>query len=205
MLAVACKDLKIGFQQPDERQERRGFSKGIAVSLQDLNIGAGRNSEFVNQARLADTGLAYYRDYLPAARPDLYQRVLELLAFVPPPDESRQTAPGCRLQPGLQRTDPEYFVDFKRIPNPFDGSRPKCAELEVALCQLEDVVGDHHGTDRGHGLHTRRETHLVPDRRIFGALLISLNRAQHNVARLIPTRIYSGGSPRRTSASEKAS
>src|SRR5205807_1670515 len=141
---VELLDAEVRAQLVDHRQKRDRLAERDAVPLEPRHRRARldqRPPQLVEQARLADAGLAgEERDLAPSAR-DLLEEVAQRRQLAPATDERREPALGGDVEAGPAAPVPEHLEDADRRMS-LDRRLAEVEGLEVAGDQAMGGLAD---------------------------------------------------------------
>jgi hypothetical protein len=97
---VPVLDVQIALEQIDDRDIGRGFPiRDRGTLYHQPPLGSIRAKTLIDEAGLAHPWLSHQRHHLAMAAPSRLQRVVEVIQFTIPPDETGEPPDGSRLQP----------------------------------------------------------------------------------------------------------
>jgi hypothetical protein len=164
---IARLDLKVGAEEVDERQERRGLPIGDGAALDDEPaVDAVRVGELPEETRLADTWLADDGHDLAVPCTGPLQGLAELLQLRVAPDEAGEAPGGGRLQPRAHGPGTDDLEDLDRGVQALDRSLPQGLHHNVAFRQIQRLGRDEDRPRHGHLLQARRQVGRLADGRV---------------------------------------
>ena len=185
-LVVAFLDLEVVAQQRDDREVRRRPAVGHGARLDDPPRGRQLAvDELVDEARLADPGLADDADDLPVTGAGALHRAVEHAELGLAPDEAREPADRGGLEPGARLAGPDQLEGLERVGEALDQQGPRRLHGDVALHELQRLAGEQGAARLRELLHARGEVRGLPDRGVVH-VQIAADGAYHDLARVDP-------------------
>ena len=139
--------------------------------------------ELVEQARLADAGLADWRDDLTVARSCEIERLLQRSDLGLPTDERRKSARRGGLESSPAGGRGEQLERFDRGGQPSNWDPAKAAHVDQPFDEPECLGREADGARDGKLLHPRRQMGGWPDRRVLHIEVVG-DAADHDLARV---------------------
>ena len=183
---VAALDAEVGLEQVDDRQIGRRLAVGHRTAFQDQPaLGSVGMGELVEQARLADTGLADHGDDLAVAAAGPVERPPQGLDFGLAPDEPAEPARqgGLEARPHGRRAGQLEDLDGRL--QPLDRDRTEPVHLNEPLGELQRIAGNPDGAGNRELFHPAREMRRLADGVVVHRQVVA-DGPHHHLARVEP-------------------
>ena len=199
---VAVLDLKIGFEQVDDRQIRGGLAIGGRAALQqEPALRARRMRELVEEAGFPDPWLPDDRHHLAVPGPGLLQSLVQGRQFRLPPHKGSQPSRCKRLQARAGRASAHQLAHLHGRGQPLDGHRAQGGDLDPALRQPQGVGRQPNAPGRRELFHAGRQVRGLANGGVVHVQIVA-NGPHHHLPRVQadPDLHLDAMSLRRTSA-----
>src|SRR5207245_6649316 len=162
---------------------RRGSVRWLSAAVRERTWVARRVGALLGDALLAPPRLTDDRRLLAMPGSCELLGAAELFQLGIAAHESRQPAPGGRLQAGPRRARPGHLVNLDWRAQPLDVDRAEGLDLDKAFGESE-CVGRHEDRARHrHLLHARREVRRLANGGVIH-VQVTADRADHDLARV---------------------
>ena len=127
----------------------------------------------MDEARLAEAGIADHCDDLSMPAAHQIQRLAQLAHLVVTADEAGQPAPRRRLQLGARRAAADDLIDLNGIGEALDRYQANGVDGDIAFGEAQRVGGGEHRSRLRHLLHAGGEMHRLADDGVFHVQVVA--------------------------------
>ena len=164
-LVVVRLDVAVAPHQLDHRQVGEAAAVRRAAGVEHERPLARDALQLVEEAGLADTGLAHDRDArVPRRAIASGERLLERRELARASDEARQAARSAALEGAAQRADAEQLVEAYRVRSALHARGAERLEVEEAGRERVGPLADDDAAGVGEALHALRQADRMADR-----------------------------------------